>query len=165
MLAHSQIRIDAESRSDSCCSLENGQCCQTETDCAECLQCQRISVTCHCDNDTDCCNAADNEDNDEETERNFVSDDCELECLLTGDELEQNSHLKIDSPMRAIGVFTSGTSKLNMHLSTERLKTSPIERPHSITPINVNSFEAYIKQATPDSVDHCDRLTIKLPGE
>lgn len=146
-------------------------CSETEPECVDCRRCERLekSRPCSCELDTDCCNAADNEDNDEETERPLaILDEGELECLLTGDELEQNSHLPVEGTLPTIPVFNfpNDSFKANFKMNTDILKTSPIDRPRSITPINMNSFESYISQCSPaENVPDSNRLTIKIPGK
>lgn len=119
-----------------------------------------------------------------------ASDTDELESLLTGDELELNSaaNAELQLPFTATDHHQQlpprNTSQLPLlscpaassesesgQLSSpklsgsERLKTSPIERPRSITPVNVSSFEAYIKCPPTENVSDCDRLTVTIPGK
>lgn len=155
---------------------------EAEASCEECERLEKSLPPCSCDElDTD---AADNEDNDEEPEdeqqMTTTEDTDELESLLTGDELELNSvHLLTGDnepyrkdlhhhhlpPIPLLSCPSGSSPAASLKLSTERLKTSPIERPHSITPVNVSSFEAYIKCPPAENISDCDRLTITIPGK
>lgn len=141
-------------------------CYETETDCAECKATETIKITCECV-DTDCCNGSAEDNEDESVEHVLASEDCELEYLLTGDELEHNLNANLDiSSYKPNQTISNVTNKINLKVSMpEMLKTSSIERPHSITPVNIDSFEAYLNQSlTPESKPNYDRLTITIPG-
>lgn len=184
----SVTKTDCHSLNDSLCSLEDvsakdilveevkEKCCTTtdyETECAECAACDRIIITCaDCADDTDCFNPADNEDNDEPGSSSNQSsyDSFELQSLLKGDQLDptnQTPEVAAQSQPPKLTLNLEKTSKLNLKLSSEKLKTSPIDRPRSITPININSFEAYLANQPPSislNNSECDKLTITLPG-
>ena len=145
-------------------------CCKSASECTECLDCDRIVITCDCVDDTDFFNPADNEDNDDpDNDSNQSSyDSFELQSLLKCDELDPKNRVPEEtSPKLTLDLKRLNANKLNLKSSTEKLKTSPIDRPRSITPININSFEAYLNQ--PQAIDSnsskCDKLTITLPGK
>ncbi|KAI2805728.1 hypothetical protein BLOT_004730 [Blomia tropicalis] len=163
-------QITNDSDSPSLCSLndqDQTDCCyETETDCAECKATETIKITCECV-DTDCCNGSAEDNEDESVEHVLASEDCELEYLLTGDELEHNLNANLDiSSYKPNQTISNVTNKINLKVSMpEILKTLSIERPHSITPVNIDSFEAYLNQSlTPESKPNYDRLTITIPG-
>lgn len=159
----SSCSCDSKSTSEPCAGGES--CCETnDEDCPECAH--QIVITCDCVNE---CDEADNEDNDDETNAEAGVDyDYELDLLLRGDELDPSNRANAEAHLRPMlpRVLNLSTSKTSLRSNGEdRLKTTPIERPRSITPINVNTFEAYIHQFEANSSRaQCDKLTITLPG-
>lgn len=142
----------------------------------ECSECDSVVLSCDCmNNESDIDMAADNEDNDCHDECESRYDSYELIMLVKNDELDLNQKLNQSSttieepiPNPTMQKTKPSTLKVNFDSCNKNIKISPIERPHSIIPVNnMDNFEAYLRNLsnTINQTKNEDKLKIILPGE
>lgn len=156
----------------------NEPCSEEMLECrGECSECDSVVLSCDCmNNESDMDMAADNEDNDCHEECQSKYDSYELIMLVKNDELDLNQ--KMNQSNSTIDDTTTtkqkmqkekpSTLKVNFDSCNKNIKISPIERPHSIIPVNnMNNFEAYLQSLsnTINQTKNEDKLKIVLPGD